>query len=235
MLRKASDAPGHETVALVLSLQSLGRFANELLCYPSLWKLAIIIRQVYPMSYVILKALVVVVVAVVVVVPLLWCWLLALVVVAVVVGGRWWVMVVLVMVILRRLLLRSPKSYLPLADLRWFPTRFLMLVGVPKIPTSQNTFRFWSLELEFRILDLGLVWSAVFIGLHQKGTFGILQLFLFGYTKTFQTFFRSGKPSGYRNQAGHNQEASVASDIHWALGFSGILLGSGPGCGSLWS
>lgn len=166
--------------------------------------------------------------------PLLWCWLLALVVVAVVVGGRWWVMLVLVMVILRRLLLRSPKLYLPLADLRWFPTRFLMLVGVPKIPTSQNTFRFWSLELEFRILDLGLVWSAVFIGLHQKGTFGIriLQLLLFGYTKTFQTFFRSGKPSGYRNQAGHN--LSISRIRHpLSTRRAGILLGSGPGCGSL--
>lgn len=69
----------------------------------------------------------------------------------------------------------------------------------------------WSLDLEFRILDLRLVWFAVFIGLHQKRAFGIwiLQLLLFGfcsfgYTKTFQTFFRSGKPSGYRNQAGYN-------------------------------
>ena len=63
---------------------------------------------------------------------------------------------------LRRLLLRSPKSYLPLADLRWFSTRFLMLVGVPKIPTSRNTFRFWSLDLEFTILELFALWILLF-------------------------------------------------------------------------
>ena len=99
---KAGDAPGHETLVSVLSLQSLGKFATELLCvktqevcYPSLRKFEVIVRQVYPMSYVILKALVVVVVVVavvvvdLVVVPLLLLLLLLVAMVLVVGVGCW--------------------------------------------------------------------------------------------------------------------------------------------------